>query len=169
MPTLSKPQVAVRTLAGAVRLFFEDRDEVVTHTVVGAAQGLLRDLAKARKLEITSILHDHPALRQELKRDWFALLNGPRNFFKHADSDADELLEFDGVYNDIFLLDAVSNYAQLGLEPIREAAVFAAWVELKYPGLRGAFPHNPLLPHCESKGMVPEDKQSYLLLCSGEA
>ena len=91
METISKLDGARRHLDEAIKLFFEDRDPLVVHTLAAAAQGTLRDVAKATGAERLSILHDHPGIPAEHRKTWINSINAPRNFFKHADKDHEVL------------------------------------------------------------------------------
>jgi len=165
MPRISKLDAAQRTLEEGIRLFFEGRDEIAIHSLAAAAHGVLRDIARNRKLGFTGILHDYPTLRPDLRADWIKMLNEPRNFFKHADKDPEGEIEFDGVLNEILLLDAVALSASvLKTTPI-EASVYAAWFELMYPTFSGVFPGNQVLESCRLQQLSPNDRAAFRRLC----
>jgi hypothetical protein len=164
MERLTKLSAAKRTLAEAIRLFFEGRDEVAIHSLAAAAHGILLDIARHRKLEFKGVLHEHPSLKPELKNAWRNFLNAPRNFFKHADQDPEGQLDFDGILNEILLLDAVALAATIPIDTPPEALVFAAWFEIAYPSYSGAFPGNPALVRSRQLGLVASDRKAFIPL-----
>jgi hypothetical protein len=101
---IAKLDAGKRNLAAAIKLFFERGDVVAVHTLAAAAQEVMRDIATARKLPHTSILHDNPLVPEESRNDWHRAINAPRNFSKHADKDPDGTIEFDKKANAQLLL-----------------------------------------------------------------
>ena len=166
MQRLSKTCAASRTLAEGIRLFFEGRDEIAVHSLAAAAHGAVLDIARSRKLEFRGVLHDHPSLRPELKAAWTSLLNEPRNFFKHADKDPEGFIDFDGVLNELLLLDTVALSATVMSELPTEALVYAAWYEIAYPAFAGAFGENQVLAACRVRGIAPQDRAAFRKLCN---
>ncbi|MBS0385449.1 MAG: hypothetical protein JSS00_08875 [Proteobacteria bacterium] len=161
MDAITKLEGARRHLDEAIKLFFEDRDPLVVHTVVAAAQGTLRDIAKATGTAHLSILHDHPNIPAENRTDWINRLNRPRNFFKHADKDHDAILEFDIKDNIDTLLDSVLLYWAVHSEPLSSANVFMGWFTTKHPEMRGSFSENKIGNYCARNGFSPESKRQF--------
>jgi hypothetical protein len=168
MVHISKLEAAERNLGEAIRLFFEKRDSIAVHTLAAASQQVLRDIAKVSLPNYIGILHDHPSLREDCNSDWRRLLNEPRNFFKHADSDSSAELEFDEEMNEILLIDAVGILTQISNKPHAEAAIYAAWFELRYPLAAGAFPGNLSLSYCQYKNIRPDDFAEFSKLCQSQ-
>ena len=164
METVTKLDAARRHLDVAVRLFFESRDALAVHTVAAAAQGILRDIAKATGAEHQSILHDHPNIPPERRREWIAAINAPRNFFKHADNDPNGVLEFDSAENEGLLLDAVLLYGTVGKDYLSSASVYIGWFTTKNAKLRGAISANQIGDYAVRNGISPEDKARFLEL-----
>ena len=79
---ISQTDAAQRQVCEGIRLLFEERDPVAVHTLVGAAQGILRDLLQ--KQGKGSLLKDHPLIRQEKRKQWITIVNSFQDFFKHA-------------------------------------------------------------------------------------
>jgi hypothetical protein len=165
MTKISKLEGARRNLAAAVRLFFEGGDAIAVHTLAAAAQGVIRDVAKARGLNNTSILHDHPAIPREARKEWFSLLNAPRNFFKHADKDPDGTLEFDEKKNETLLLDACVTLTEISSEALSEANVYLGWFTTANPALRGAISNNQIGDYAVRNNISPQNLQAFRELC----
>lgn len=169
MPIVSKLEAAQRILREAIRLFFEQRDPIAIHTLAAASQQVLRDLAKKLLAGSVGVLHDHPSLRQDQREDWIRLLNEPRNFFKHADKDGGRTIEFDGVLNELLLIDAVCILARLSKSPQVESSIYAAWFELRYPTAAGSFPDNEALIYCRRNGVSWDAFPEFAKLCQTNA
>lgn len=152
-------------MAAAIRLFFERGDAVAVHTLASAAQGVIRDIARARGLEHTSVLHDNPMVSAEERKDWINAINAPRNFFKHADKDAEGLLEFNAKSNAQVLLDAALVMTQLDEQPLIEASVFLGWFITANPELRAGLSDNLIGDYCVRNRVDPEDFAEFRRLC----
>lgn len=168
MANISKVDAAKRNLASAIRLFFDRGDPIAIHTLTAAAQGVIRDIAKSRGLEHTSILHDHPHIPAEARKEWIKILNAPRNFFKHADADPNGTLEFDESANETLLLDAVLVLGELDGEALSEANVFVGWYTTVNPELRSALSNNQIGEYAVRNGIAPTDFKHFRDLCGAK-
>lgn len=148
-----------------MRLFFERGDPIAIHTLAAAAQGVIRDVARARGLAHTSILHDHPAIPAAARNEWIKILNAPRNFLKHADKDPDGTLEFDEVANESFLLDACLTLTEVSDQVLSEVNVYLGWFTTANPELRSALSNNQIGDYAVRNGISPEDFQAFRELC----
>lgn len=164
MATISKIEGAKRTLAAAIRLFFERGDAVAIHTLAAAAQGVIRDIAKSRGSKRTSILHDNPHVPPHAQKQWMKILNAPRNFFKHADSDPDGALEFDERANETLLLDGALILCELE-EYLQEANTFIGWFTTANPELRDGITNNQIGDYAVRNGVKPTDFDEFRELC----
>lgn len=116
-------------LDAAVELFFLAENPIATHTLAAAAYNALRDIAKKQNQE-------HPFLKQGFletlpepeRRRFMGFLNGPENFFKHADNDHEGTIDFDTDLTEILLMDAMAYFKDKpNLQPKRYD-VFRLWV-----------------------------------------
>ena len=74
---------------------------------------MLRDLAKREGSDFPFIKSGFiETLKDSEKSKVIAFLNGPENFFKHADRDPDEILEFDPQLTELMLMDACSYFKE---------------------------------------------------------
>ena len=122
---VTKTEAAERQLRQAIYLFFERKDPVSIHTLVGAAHEVLHGLAKREGK--TSILKDYANIRPEKRCERIRVLNAAPNFFKHADRDPDEILEFCPESTKFLLYDAVEMYFHITETLFKEAFVFRIW------------------------------------------
>lgn len=145
--TLDKLEAARRQLETAVDLWFSDGDEVAIHTLAAAGGDLLRGVAIAagrpvtlapeRFLEIIKPEH-HTEVRRALRRS--------QNFFKHADRDSHETLEYETGEGDMRLLDACEAYRLMGTSPSPTLWAFETYAaftwanHLLIDAVRGALP-----------------------------
>ena len=99
---------------------------------------------------------------QQHRKEVIQKLNEASNFFKHADEDPNELLEFNWEATPFFLVDAVGIYQDLAKEITPIMLVmriwFFAWKPylLMDPGIKAAAMD-------QAKKMNPEDRQSFLV------
>lgn len=124
---IDKIEVVRRQLAEAVRLFFEQRDPIVIHTIIAAAHQILIDLGRAKG--VSSIVKNCQDLDAEARRERIRLLNGPYNFFKHADNDPYGKLFLGPLveYNSDYIMDACVMLQGIAGELPIEAKVYWAW------------------------------------------
>ena len=135
MPTLfiSKLEAAERQLIEAINLFFERRDEIAIHTLVGASHQILLDIAKLNGKYI-GLLKDGNYIREEKRKEYFKKINGYRNFFKHGERDVEKTLKFNTELNEFWILDAIEIHKHLTIHKfIYEFLVFSHWFISKRP------------------------------------
>lgn len=124
---VAKLDAARRQLETAVRLYFSEADPVSIHTLTSAAYQVLSDVNRARggapmlKEQIPTWVR--PDATAEAKRR----LNDAANFFKHADRDHDEVLEFSRGPTELLLYDAVRKYRELTGETVPVLGVYDVW------------------------------------------
>jgi hypothetical protein len=130
---ISKLDAATRQLETAIRLWFYSGDPVSIHSLSAAAHTVLHDVAKHQGK--TSILKDMSFFRPEKHKEIRDIFNKPQNFFKHADEDPDELLEFNPQVTEIFMLDALLTYEGLTGHLVALFGTFKSWMLLHHPEL----------------------------------
>ena len=108
---LDKEEVAVRQLETAIRLLFDGGDVVSVHTLACAAANVLRDMLRARGGEAwhDAIIESHPGMEKQVRET----LSRAQNFFKHADWDVEEEIDFDENTNDETIIVATLEYGDL--------------------------------------------------------
>lgn len=107
---ISKLEAASRLLDTAIRLFFESSDAVAVHSLAAASLNILSDLAEHGGNSWRAHLGDDSKLSaQEVKR----ILNRAWNFFKHADRDPDETLNFEEIDSEHLMFVAVLQCGEL--------------------------------------------------------
>lgn len=110
---VTKLEVARNQLDAAIELFFLSDNAIAIHTLTAAAYNVLRDLAKRDGSDFPFIKSGFIAtLDDSEKNKVIAFLNGPENFFKHADRDPDGIMEFDPQLTELMLVDACSYFKE---------------------------------------------------------
>ena len=92
---ITKQVAAIRQVKTALELFFQGKDEISTHTLASAAYNIFRDLAangvgKTVLMKQDSLRH----IEEQHHKKWLGHMNKFENFFKHADRDHDQELDF---------------------------------------------------------------------------
>lgn len=130
----NKLDAARRQTDAAIRLFFANEDPFAIHTIAAAAQRILRDIAEKRG---NSQWHEavKQLIRPGMENRFWAATNKAANFLKHADSDADEILEVGEEVNDLTILSCCVYYTSLGFESTPEMRGFFSWHMVMYPEL----------------------------------
>ena len=124
---VGKLDAARRQLETAVRLYFSEADPVSIHTLTSAAYQVLADVNRARggvpmlKEQVPTWVR--PDATHEAKRR----LSEAANFFKHADRDHEDVLEFSEGPTELLLYDAVRKYRELTGETVPSLGVYEAW------------------------------------------
>lgn len=140
---ISKIGAARRQLLEAINLFFEERDPVAIHTLVGASLNILHDHLDTDDVwDLNLILHSESIyIKDEYRKEWIARIRDAKNFFKHADLDLKkgrDKIEFETNINVFFILEAIRCLRCLEadkFEFLPELKVFSIWFSLKYPHL----------------------------------
>ena len=73
-------------------------------------------------------------IKPGMEKKFWAVLQGPANFFKHADRDADAILDdVDEEVNDIAMLLTCHYYQNLGYQLTPEMMILMFWVNVMHP------------------------------------
>ncbi|MDE2010279.1 MAG: hypothetical protein KGJ09_09425 [Candidatus Omnitrophica bacterium] len=130
---ISKLDAARRQLDSAITLYFRNGDPISIHTLTAAAHQILMDLGK--KEGIKSVFKECSLMfiSEEKHKEYLKLINKAENFFKHANQDPNELLDFNPETTDFFLIDAVEMYMQLTKETPEDMGILRAWILINYP------------------------------------
>jgi hypothetical protein len=113
MVKLTKQDVAERQLKTAISIWSAEGDVVSVHTLAAASLEILDKLA-ASSATSGSILSNPKGLIKDSKiKEYYFMIRRPQNFFKHADEDLQEVIDFNETIPELFLLDALSVYGRL--------------------------------------------------------
>ena len=132
-PTIrvSKLNAARRQLDCAIELWFADKDQVSVHTLAAAAHQIIHDINQ--KKDGGKLFFDSAIIKDEHRSEFITIIKNAMNFFKHADKDAEEILEFAPLSSIMFM-----TFSIVGLEMLGETSndieyVFFYWLAIHHP------------------------------------
>jgi hypothetical protein len=129
---ISKIEAARRQLDSAIELWFLDKDEVSIHTLAAAAYQLVHDLKEHKGLA-RELLYDSAMIKDKYRKQWSKVIKKPMNFFKHADNDPEETLEFSPLGSMGFIMAAASGLRILGEPTSHTVYAFTLWLVVNKP------------------------------------
>lgn len=131
---ISKINAALSLTTQAAKMFFHKDDPVSTHVVISAANEILTTLIKKRGfktiLGINSLL-----IRPEAKKEYIEIRRKSYNFFKHANKDASDFIDFNPNYNSYLLFENLNFLNKLEVKLTKEVLFFKLWHILYQPDI----------------------------------
>ncbi len=129
---LSKIDVAKSQLCEAIMLFFEQRDPVSVHTLSWAALEIIHehlDVSGGQVDSCSCVLHyNNVHIKNEYKKFWAKGVRRYRNYFKHANFDKDNKIDFNPKTNEIVILESIMCLNDVcGVDDLPEVLMFVAW------------------------------------------
>jgi len=131
---VTKLDAARRQLCTAITLFMNEGDAVAIHTLTAAAFRVTRDLCDASKLHeysATTLIEDR--VKPEYKKVIWKKLHEGANFFKHANTDPTEILEFNQDLTKFLIFLTILQYEGLTREKVAQMVVFTLWFMMEFP------------------------------------
>lgn len=133
---LSKLDVAKRQLETVCRLYFWHGDPVSIHTLTSAAYNVVRDLNSHRGGEEMFAKDGFlKRIKRGHEKEVRALINAAENFFKHADRDHEEIIDFKPALSEFMILEACSVYSRLSGEWPPLFRLYQLWFIANHPDL----------------------------------
>jgi len=162
---LTKLDVVQRQLRTALHMFFADDDTVSAYTLAAAVEGVLAGLLERQGK--THPFRESDLIRKGMEREFNRILNRPRNFFKHAKTDPEEVLEFPVIALDYLLLECTVLYRMYRGKNLREGWLFFVWFGIHYPDVVEDGPAKPFLDSLKQQApTLATAKSTYLELLS---
>ena len=131
---ISKIDAVRRQLETAIRLYFSSGDPVAIHTLTAAAYNIMRDLSRQRDgapLLVKDKLLEH--VKPEAVKMLRNKLNEAENFFKHANRDHDNSLDFNPDQSETLIWDACSAYYNHTGEYTPLFRLYLGWYMANHP------------------------------------
>ena len=125
---ITKLDAAKRQLETVIRLYFSSGDAVSIHTLTSAAYNVIRDVGRRRgasPMLVKDQMLDY--VKPEFQKEFRDKLNEAENFFKHADRDHEDTLDFNLQGSEILIIDACSQYYKLTEEWPPLFQLFQGW------------------------------------------
>jgi len=135
---INKLDAACRQLNTAITLWFNDGDTVSIHTLACSAHQIVHDINQQRgdrDLIYDRLIYDSLKIKDEYRREAKRLLKHPYNFFKHADNDAFDTVEFKPILTEYFIMFTSLGLEILGRQPDPIRAAFNFYFGLRNPHL----------------------------------
>lgn len=129
---VNKQEVARRQINAAIRMTFNGEDPVAVHSVIAAGHRIIRDICEQRG-DIESYLRFTDWIAEGHEKEFWSAMNKTANFLKHADDDANEILDLDDGEADFMIAFASKWYGDLGNMRSIEMNVFAGWWAFQHP------------------------------------
>lgn len=133
---ISKLDAVKRQLETAIHLYFLSRDPVAIHTLASAAHKVITDLNKHKGGTPTLVEHmlsDY--IKPDRVKEVRKLLYKAENFFKHADKDPEETIEFNPDASEIVLWESCIKYTELTGEQTPTLQAMNGWFLLSHPDM----------------------------------
>lgn len=133
---ISKLDAAKRQIETAIHLYFLSRDPVSIHTLSYASYQILTDLnkhrgGKAMLLQDMVKIYTKPGHEKEV----FAKIHEAENFFKHADRDPEEAVDFSPEAAEVVLWEGCLKYTELSGEQTPIMQAMNLWYQIQHPDL----------------------------------
>jgi len=144
---VSKLDAARRQLDGAIQLWFSEGDPVAIHALDCAAHQIIEDINKKREdtsLHLTEIARK--TVKPEHLENVISQLRKPMTFFKHANRDPRDILEFNPDLSEMIMILAINGLKLLGERISDFQRVFFFWLSIHEPKLP-----NPLKDHLSAE------------------
>jgi hypothetical protein len=132
---IGKLDAARRQLVSAIRIYFANGDPVSIHTLAAAAFEILDDLDNHGADTGTIFDHAEKYIKPEHMDTFRKVLRRPQNFFKHAEQDPDDLLEFYPSAAAAIIWAASEKYYELAKDAGLELEAFRTWTVIRNPDI----------------------------------
>ena len=156
---VSKLEAVKQQIDEAILMFFNRRNSIVIHTIVGAAHQVLHDLADR---ENSMIKNDRAAESSGKGKTWYTRLNKEYNFFKHAEKDKNEKIMFDPLLFTYYLIDCVYMYRALTNTSPHSHKVFDMWFALSNTEAIGDQEVRRVAEQLSEKEVDPENYEYFI-------
>ena len=131
---VSKLDAARRQLDCAIELWFLNKDDVCIHTLTAAAYQIIHDINQ-KKGGVRDLLYDSAVIKDEYRSMWIATIKRPVNFFKHADNDSEDIIEFRPFSSLLFMLFSLLGLGAIGEQTNDVEDALTTWIALNEPNL----------------------------------
>lgn len=155
--TIYKLDAAKRQLETTIRLYFSNGDPVSIHTLTAAAYNIVRDVNKRRGGQPLLIKEEFlNYVKEGYEKKIRNKINEAENFFKHAERDHEQTIDFNPDLSEMLILEACSVYYKLSGEFPPLFKLFQCWYIANHQSMFN-FPE-------ELQRIISETKQNVLQL-----
>jgi hypothetical protein len=138
---VSKLDAARRQLDTAIELWFREADQISIHTLVFAAFEIIQDINKKHgNMDVTLLGLARKSVKPEQVEKAIHVWKKAMRFFKHADRDPHEILQFNPDLSHSVIRLSIHGLGILGERRSDFQSVFMLWAWLHTPHLEGENP-----------------------------
>jgi len=160
---ISKLDASKRQLETAIHFLLRYGDPVSVHTLTAAARGILEDLGKQQG--VASIRNDViSSVKPEYRKQVMKKANKTQNFFKHANTDPQSILEFNPELTMLEIFDACRLYTKLTSEKVPIIQLFFLFFYANHPQSLRLTENEEVIYKRAIKGLNPTDRGAFLQL-----
>jgi len=127
---VTKLDAAQRQLRTAILLWFSGGDPISIHSLAYAAYEVIHAISKRHNPQRRDLLFDSRFIREEARSEFNKLLKMHANFFKHANRDANDTIEFSPMISETFILHGILGLDACSMPKSDEEVAFASWLFL---------------------------------------
>lgn len=131
---ISKIEVASRLTNHAVKMFFHNDDPISTHVVVCAANEILSTIIQKKGLK-TALGPNSFLIQPDSKKEWIDINRRNYNFFKHANRDFSECIDFNIGKNYYVLFENINFLKMLDQSLTKDMQFFIIWLITHHPNI----------------------------------
>ncbi len=133
MQTVTQLEAAERQLVAAIKIFFDSGDEVAIHMLASHSHEILDRLCAKKDLQRGVIEEGLKNVRPELRKTVIDKINKAKNYFKHGDSNPEEILSWEPKVTEYFIWDATSLHRKLaGMQKTPEIIFYDLWFRIHH-------------------------------------
>lgn len=168
---ISKLDASKRQLDAVISMFFHNGDIVAIHTLASATHDVLKDMCDSRGIDKYFVKNEKVVKRftssEETIKKYNKAVRKAQNFFKHADRDGADILDFDPGLSNFFIWDATHMYSYLTNENVPMHMLFRLWFLMSNPDLADVYPSDEIIKlqaveQMKKWGYVPENRLKFL-------
>ncbi len=160
---LTKLDAAKRQIITALQLYFANGDPAATHTLAAAGHELVRGVSRARgsgPMLVKDVALDR--IIPSYQKEYIRRINAPANFFKHADQDPDEEIDFDPALTEVLLFDATLRWTTLTGQHEPMFIAFQVYLQMILPDVFAQDAENAEWVASLSKCYGPDERPAFL-------
>jgi hypothetical protein len=132
--TITKLDAARRQLQTAIELWFADGEPVSIHALAFAAYEIVHVISKKRNRSIP-LIFDARIIKDEYRKEWNNHIKKSSVFFKHADRDPNDSIDFQPALSEFFISFAIVGLELCGEKLTDVESAFMFWLQLHHPNL----------------------------------
>ena len=131
---ISKLEAARRQLDTAIWLWFAEKDPVAIHALAHAAHQIIHDINE-KKGKPGEMLYKSSTIKPEFRGMVDKKIREAGNFFKHADTDPDDVVEFSPQEAEGHIMFSIMGLIYIGERPSDLAETISLWFSIHEPDM----------------------------------